>query len=331
MSDSVSSAMCVLRVLRLADIRRDGGTQVRASLNSDTVDAYVETLGSLPPPDVVYDGQSYWLADGFHRVAAHMRADSERIECLVRAGTVADARMLATSEMANGRHGLPLSRADKRRAVRIALETMSEWTNTRIAEHVGVSHVFVGRVRSQMESETASDCDPTPQKRKGKDGKMYPATRETASVVQDVPSAPGSVDPVDRPIADDPPSRTKPMSERAHVRRARERDERLRPLFDKGMSDKEISKETGIPIHSVAHSKRTLGFSRPRRTGGPLSNWAASASEIEALWLARVEDERSPWKDATTEELKAAESALRAARTAITKTINTIHKEHEER
>jgi ParB-like chromosome segregation protein Spo0J len=45
---------------------------------------------SIPPVTVRYDGENYWLQDGFHRIAAALSLDHETIEAEVTAGTLAD-------------------------------------------------------------------------------------------------------------------------------------------------------------------------------------------------------------------------------------------------
>ena len=54
-------------------IRRDGGTQPRKILDQAAVEAYAEAMKKgavFPPVTVFYDGEEYWLADGFHRMSA---------------------------------------------------------------------------------------------------------------------------------------------------------------------------------------------------------------------------------------------------------------------
>ena len=63
--------------LRVDLIRTDGGTQVRQQLDDAAVKDYTRaTQGNvlLPPVVVFHDGTAYWLADGFHRLAAARRA-----------------------------------------------------------------------------------------------------------------------------------------------------------------------------------------------------------------------------------------------------------------
>ena len=57
-------------LILLKDIKRDGGTQMRAGLDQPTVKEYADAMVSfgpraLPPLIVFYDGSNYWLADGF--------------------------------------------------------------------------------------------------------------------------------------------------------------------------------------------------------------------------------------------------------------------------
>ena len=59
--------------LELSQIRKDGGTQPRASYHFGIAESYAEDMAAgaaFPPVVVFYDGADYWLADGFHRVAA---------------------------------------------------------------------------------------------------------------------------------------------------------------------------------------------------------------------------------------------------------------------
>jgi hypothetical protein len=62
--------------IAIDQIRRDGGTQMRVALNEDAVAAYAERMEAgdeFPAVDLFYDGGTYWLADGFHRLAAHFK------------------------------------------------------------------------------------------------------------------------------------------------------------------------------------------------------------------------------------------------------------------
>jgi hypothetical protein len=131
-------------------ITTDGGTQSRAELSDDTIAEYCADMlsGSKFPPAVVfYDGEQYWLADGFHRKAASARAGTTGMHVEVRQGTRKDALLYSLG--ANRAHGLRRTNADKRRAVETMLadEVWVTWSDRDIARHCGVEHSFVGKIR----------------------------------------------------------------------------------------------------------------------------------------------------------------------------------------
>ena len=102
----------------------------------------------FPPVVVFFDGKSYWLADGFHRVAGHSQAGRTEIEVDVRQGTQRDA--ILHSVGANATHGLRRSTEDKQNAIRTILLD-AEWrhfSDRDIAKRCGVDHKTVGRMRS---------------------------------------------------------------------------------------------------------------------------------------------------------------------------------------
>jgi hypothetical protein len=179
--------------LKLTDIHIDVKLQARCKFDGHTVIDYADAIkggAELPPVIVFDDGKVKWLADGFHRVAAHKRIPGKNdIEADVRKGTRADAAWYALG--ANREHGLRLSNADKQRAVKLALKARPNESSRAIAEHIGVSHVYVEKRRQVVTVTTSTKA------RTGRDGKQYPPTPAVAV-------GPGRYDmsPV---IADDPP------------------------------------------------------------------------------------------------------------------------------
>lgn len=144
-----------VKELPLDRVRTDGGTQMRAALNEGFVDELVASMREsaepeLPPGVVFYDGTDYWLADGFHRVAAYRKEGLDLFDFHVKAGTRRDAVLHAAG--ANAAHGLRRTDADKRRAVETLLrdEEWSKWSNRAVAEACGVSKGFVGDVREGL-------------------------------------------------------------------------------------------------------------------------------------------------------------------------------------
>jgi hypothetical protein len=140
--------------LRISDIRIDGGTQSRVGLNKDVVLDYTQAMQAgtmFPPVTVYYDGDVYWLADGFHRIAAAKEAGLKEFPADVRQGTRREAVLYSVG--ANGRHGLRRTNEDKRRAVTILLEDAewSKWSNNEIAKRCDVSEYFVRTLRPHFD------------------------------------------------------------------------------------------------------------------------------------------------------------------------------------
>jgi uncharacterized ParB-like nuclease family protein len=159
--------------LRIAEIRRDGGTQPRAGLDETHVADLVAALANgdeLPPVDVIFDGSAYWLYDGFHRVEATSRSGQYTVQAIIHQGTQADAQW--QSYAANSRHGLKRTNDDKRRQVIAALKhpTGASISNREIARHVGVDE---GTVRGYREKMEVTAEIPQSTERTGADGRVY--------------------------------------------------------------------------------------------------------------------------------------------------------------
>ncbi len=172
--------------LELTKIRLDGGTQPRAQLLIEVIDEYAEQmrLGTKFPPIVVFhDGKDYWLADGFHRVAAsHKARPGEPIEAEVIQGTQSDAQWYSYG--VNRSHGLPRTIEDRKRAIKSALQHPQgeKRSDSEIAKHVGVSHTTVAKYRAELESTCQIGKSPD---RTGCDGR----TINTAKIGKDRHSA----------------------------------------------------------------------------------------------------------------------------------------------
>lgn len=157
--------------ISLDSIRTDGGTQARAGLNEDKVAEYQQMIEEVkanihpgwPFKDAIelfYDGSDYWLADGFHRIEACRRAVwLWRIKANIHQGTRRDAVLFACG--ANADHGLPRSADDKRRAVETLLRDpeWGAWSDREIARRCKVSHPFVAKVRSEIDTGNVSSMN----------------------------------------------------------------------------------------------------------------------------------------------------------------------------
>ncbi len=151
----------------LERIKTDGGTQMRAALDPDTVQEYLDAMqpvgwGDFPAVIVYYDGKDHWLADGFHRVEAYRLAAANldqpaSVPADVRSGTRRDAILHAAG--ANASHGLRRTNADKRRAVETLLrdDDWRHWSNREIGRRCNVSESFVREVKKDLGIDTAHE------------------------------------------------------------------------------------------------------------------------------------------------------------------------------
>lgn len=139
--------------INVADIIADDEIQSRAEMDTDAIADYARDMrdgAAFEPIDVYHDGERYWLADGFHRLAAAQRASLDTIAANVHAGSSRDAKLHSLG--ANSAHGVRRTNADKRRAV-IDMLTDDEWqgwSNRKIADICRVTHPFVAKVRREL-------------------------------------------------------------------------------------------------------------------------------------------------------------------------------------
>lgn len=145
----------------------DRGTQSRVEVNEPTVADYAQAVldgDKFPPIIVFHDGTDYFLADGFHRYFAHLRAKRVSIFCEVKRGTARDAKRFGFG--ANNKNGLRPTIADRRKSVTEMVEDL-EWqdlSDREIARECGVSHTFVATVRKEVEGRTVVESKPKSEK-----------------------------------------------------------------------------------------------------------------------------------------------------------------------
>ena len=180
-------------------VRTDGGTQARAELNAATVEEYAQAMqdgATFPPIVVYYDGSDYWLADGFHRVAA-ARSAGRAVVADVRPGTRRDAILWAVG--ANDTHGLRRTREDVRRSIETLLRDVEwgQWSDREIARQVHCHHNTVATVReklsgeiSQMETRTVARNGTTYQQKRREPPTEPPASKSTAPPTPNAPEPP---------------------------------------------------------------------------------------------------------------------------------------------
>jgi hypothetical protein len=194
--------MNTLQTLPLSSIRIDGGTQPRTEIDYSLVSEYAESVDSLPPVVVFFDGATHWLADGFHRYFAHKNLKKESIPCEIKTGSLRDAILYSVG--ANAVHGKRRTNADKRKAVLTLLndKEWSLWTGAEIARQCAVSEMSVSRIKSEIrQSNNVSVSENKELKYTTKHGTV--ATMNTANI--------GKKTPLSKP--DTPTSYTAPLEE----------------------------------------------------------------------------------------------------------------------
>jgi hypothetical protein len=147
-------------LLLISSIRTDGETQHRNSLDTKTVHEYAALMRdgvTFPPLRVWWDGSHYWLADGFHRLAAAMQANRGEMLCRVLYGSLTEAQW--DSYGANTSHGLKRTPAEFQKTILLALRhpKARSLSNVEIAKHLHVGEATVRRWRRTLSSSDDED------------------------------------------------------------------------------------------------------------------------------------------------------------------------------
>jgi hypothetical protein len=174
----------------------------------------------FPPVLLFTSGRQHWLADGYHRVLAARQAGLTEIAAEVRPGTPRDALLAGIA--ANSTHGLPRTRADKRKAVALLLPDAewSQWSDREIARHCQVDHMMVGRMRRRA-SGAKRQIGERKVQRGGTVYKMEVAGREASGAAL--------TDALGLPV---PEARATKFAARGDFQKAKELFDRLAQLLD---------------------------------------------------------------------------------------------------
>jgi ParB-like chromosome segregation protein Spo0J len=170
-----------IREFPLHDLILDPKFNLRDRIDRDTVERYAEAWSRLPPVTVYKIGSKYYLADGIHRHAAAVLLGRRTIKAEIVVGTRDEALDYVAG--ANLFHGLPLSRAERRKAIELKLQLHHERSDRRLAEELAVGRELVAKIRRQLIESGQLAAGET---RLGADGKVYPA----APSVREQPRAP---------------------------------------------------------------------------------------------------------------------------------------------
>ena len=129
--------------IKIADL--DLSLQTRAGTDAETINNYAEAMADgaqFPDVTVFTDGETYWLADGFHRVMAAKQNGKTAISADVRKGTADDAVVFGGT--ANNKQGKRPTRADVQHFMQMVWERREAIfggtpTGGNMAEKCGVS------------------------------------------------------------------------------------------------------------------------------------------------------------------------------------------------
>ena len=190
--------------IKIADL--DLTLQTRAGTDADTIRTYAEAMADgaqFPDVTVFTDGETYWLADGFHRVLAAKSNGKTAISADVRKGTEDDAVVFGGT--ANNKQGKRPTMADVQHFLSMVWERREAIfggtpTGGNLAERCGVSRAtgerFVQRKLAEMPkapsrptaSKIQSKMPTRPTHLVGANGRTYPVRPEPKSA--ETPSAP---------------------------------------------------------------------------------------------------------------------------------------------
>lgn len=159
-----------IRDIDLDDLVLDPALNLRDRLDDDTVTRYMDAFTRMPPVTIFSVEGRLLLADGFHRHAAAVSLNKKTIPAEVREGTFPEAMDFVAG--ANLFHGLPLTRAERRRAIEIKLKLHHERSDRHLAEELSVGRELVAKIRRQL---IEGHQIPAGTTRLGADGKTYPA------------------------------------------------------------------------------------------------------------------------------------------------------------
>ncbi len=169
MTDTTTQPESDLKLVDISQVDTTGGTQMRTETEDpEVIDDYVLAIqgegqldprnhGVMPPVICFWDGKTLWLADGFYRLSASIKAGEDKIWAVIYRGTLDTARWYACAT--NQSHGVRRTYADKRKAVGVAMAHVrgKDMPNRELARWVGVAESFVRKIKTEN-AEAAALC-----------------------------------------------------------------------------------------------------------------------------------------------------------------------------
>jgi hypothetical protein len=145
--------------LPLRSICIDWTINARAAMRREAALEFAAALkggARFPPVTVFFDGDAFWLADGFHRYVAYEIAGIADVPVEIRLGTPRAAAL--HSATANNLHGLRPTRSDRRKSIVRMLEDpeWAQWSDRQIAALCGAEPAMVSELRRSLERVVAN-------------------------------------------------------------------------------------------------------------------------------------------------------------------------------
>jgi len=136
--------------MNIEGIKTHEQLQPRVEMDQTLIDEYADAVtngAKFPAVTVFQDSGEFWLADGYHRLAAFKKIGALDIPVEIHQGTFREAVLFSIS--ANATHGKRRTNEDKRKAVMTLLSDMEwgNWSDSEIARKTLVSQQYVNKLR----------------------------------------------------------------------------------------------------------------------------------------------------------------------------------------
>lgn len=139
------------KVLKLDEVIVDNDLNPRqGALDQDAVLDYSAHIDDLPPMHCYDILGFYYLTRGFHRYAAHRLAMRDDARFVVHQGSREEAK--EDADLDNLKHGLRLTRGERREVIRRQLRRHPDWSDSRLAGACGTTDKTVRAIREEMEA-----------------------------------------------------------------------------------------------------------------------------------------------------------------------------------
>ncbi|PNG23660.1 chromosome partitioning protein ParB [Streptomyces cahuitamycinicus] len=213
-------------------------------------DGHVRELAECPNDfdPILVHRPTMRVIDGMHRLAAALLRGRQEIRVRYFEGSEADAYVL--SVQLNVRHGLPLSRAERRLAAVRILASHPHWSDRAIAGRTGLSDKTVGRLRRCSSAEI-----PHVDRRVGRDGSVRPLSSAEGRLL------------VASLLAADPGTSLRELARRSELSLATVRD--VRERLNRGQDPvPKRQREVVLPVAAVPRIPRRPSKPDTRRAPG---------------------------------------------------------------